>query len=67
MKKKKVKLEPYLEKIVCDCGGDIRYVDSQYKIDNTSIISKITHHKTKKYIYNVINVEKSLKVSFICH
>ena len=49
MKKKKIKLEPYLEKIVCDCGGDIRYVDCQYKSDNTSIISKIMHHKTKKY------------------
>ena len=64
MKKKKIKLEPYLEKIVCDCGGDIRYVDCRYKSDNTSIISKITHHKTKKYIYKCDKCGKEYESRF---
>ena len=51
MKKETIKLEPYLEKKVCDCGGDIHFTGFQYKIDNTSITSKITHHKRKMYIY----------------
>lgn len=36
---------------MCDCGGDISFIDFKYKMDNTSIMSKITHLKRKMYIY----------------
>lgn len=51
MKKKIIKLEPYLEKNECDCGGDIRFTGFQYKIDNTSNISKIARLKRRMYVY----------------